>query len=140
MKAITNHAASQAFGSWLPSSRFDMRTLLATQHGWISSSSVCADQQSIAFVADAHYRPPLDPFSDDGKLNSVFTLRDNRMLPKLLFQVACRNSFSRRLGNKDFQLVLNRNIHQPTPAPAPVHFRFLFGTSLHHAIQASVLS
>ena len=96
-----------------------MRTLLATQHGRISNSSVFADQQGIAFVADAHYRPPLDPFSDAQLgLHTV-----NRMLPKLLFQIACQNSFSRGLENKDLQLEFNRNIHQPTPGPAPVHFQ-----------------
>ena len=68
MKAMTNHTVSQAFVSWLPSSRFDMRDLVAVQHGWISSSSVCVDPQGIAFLEDAHYRPPLLPFSDDGGL------------------------------------------------------------------------
>ena len=45
VKAITNHTVSQAFVSWLPSSRFDIRALVAAQHGWISSSSVCVDPQ-----------------------------------------------------------------------------------------------
>ena len=54
--------------SWLPSSRFDIRALVAAQHGWISSSSVCVDPQGIAFLEDAHYRPPVPPFTDDGGL------------------------------------------------------------------------
>ena len=45
-----------------------MRALVAAQHGWISSSSVCADPLGIAFLADAHSRPLLPPFSDDGGL------------------------------------------------------------------------
>ena len=45
-----------------------MRALVAAQHGWISSSSVCVDPQGIAFLEDAHQRPPLHPFSDDGGL------------------------------------------------------------------------
>ena len=68
VKAITNHTVSQAFVSWLPCSRFDMRALVAAQHGWISSSSVCVNPQGIAFLEDAHCRPPLLPLSDDGGL------------------------------------------------------------------------
>ena len=68
VKPITNHTVSQAFVSWLPSSCFDVRALVAAQHGSISSSSVCVDPQGIAFLEDAHHRPPLHPFSDDGGL------------------------------------------------------------------------
>ena len=90
VKVITNHTVFEAFVSWLPSSRFDMRALVAAQHGWISSSSVCVDHTRyrfsfvrhserhltdiqprtssgwcLPFHEDAHYRLPLPPFFDD---------------------------------------------------------------------------
>ena len=153
---------------------FDMRALVAAQYGWISTS-VCVKSQSIALLEDAHYRPPLHPFSDDGgecqdsqnSLHSLWsrcstrsshcativccpgalTVRVNVLSDTsslICISTASRLPVSHPLLSVHVDLKQGlaacvQSEHTPTDtAPVPVHFRFLFGTPLHHPVQASV--